>query len=100
MLISVNDYSSLSNNFAAQFIIFLRKIHPAYPYSILHVLLICMKLPACALFHLANIGRLLDFLNTFLLKIFKIIFLQSFVLINLKIFLPLLILVKESEGCF
>ena len=39
----------------------MRKIYPACPYSILHVLLIFMKLPACTLFHPANIVRLLKF---------------------------------------
>ena len=80
-------------NCAAQFINFWEK-------SILHTLI-----PSCKFYqYLTNTSLhiLLDywkFLSTFLLKIVKIIFVQSFVSIDFKICLPFMLLVKESESC-
>ena len=92
-----HKYSRLSNNCAAQFINFLEK-------SILHTLIPSFTFLWNCQHTLHPIFHLLlhygHFLCMFLLKFVKILFLQTFVSNNLKIYLPLLLLVKESKGCF
>ena len=76
------------------------KIHPTCPCSITHILLVSSKLPAYTLFFPAHIVRLQDILSTFLLKIVKIIFVQSFVSINFRTCFPLFLLAEERDWYF